>query len=306
MGRETSRSGIPRRKLARQAGLGIASAVAASAIGAAAPAPANAQTIPDTELLDFALNFEYLAGEFYLRAVTGRGLFYPGPVAEPLFFVTPGPVLVPANTLVPFQTAAIAFYAERLANDELAHVLFIQDVLTQVELPRPVTAYITEPMIDLTTSWTTLAVAAGLIVPGQTFNPFASEVDFLLGAYILEDLCVSLYAGLLAMLTTPANVAYAASILATEGYHAGAIRGYLANIGGGAATDGISALRARLSGVGDNGTAADGNPFNVSNADINGQAFRRTPQQALAIAYAGNTTGGGFFPSGVNGTIVTA
>jgi len=40
--------------------------------------------------------------------------------------------------------------------------------------------------------------------------------------------------------------------------------------------------------------------------DINGQAFRRTPQQVLAVVYGGNTSGGGFFPNGVNGTITTA
>ncbi|MBV9782595.1 MAG: ferritin-like domain-containing protein [Acidisphaera sp.] len=289
-----------------RAGKLVVAAAASAAAGAIASPSAQAQTFPDADLLNFALNLEYLGAEFYVRAVTGRGLYYNGALSLPLFHPAEGPILVPANTLVPFETPAIAYYAQRLANDELAHVGFIQDVLTQIEMSHPIIAYIGEPMIDLTTSWTTLAVAAGLIVPGQTFNPFASEVDFLLGAYFLEDLCVSAYAGLLDTLTSPANVAYTASILATEGFHAGAIRGYLSTIGAGVATDALSALRARLSGVGDNGTDANGNPFNFSNVDINGQAFRRTPQQVLAVVYGGNTSGGGFFPNGVNGTITTA
>ena len=167
-------------------------------------------------------------------------------------------------------------------------------------------AAIPEPAINLSTSFTTLAVAAGLITAGQTFNPFASELDFLLGAYIFEDVGVTAYAGAAALLTDPDNIAYGASILAIEAEHAGCIRGYLASIGGGAATDSISALRQSLSGVQDNGTnlsASGGNPFSFANDDYNGQVFRRTPQQVLNIVYGTSGTGvtsGLFFPNGVN------
>jgi len=291
-------SPVVRRQMFQQAGKIAAAVAVTAAAGAITSAPAEAQ-ITDVDIFNFALNFEYLGAEFYLRAVTGAGLAgLINSVPVPSGPGTPGTVLAPPNTLVPFQTPAVAYYAQRLANDELAHSRFIRDVLGSAAIP--------EPTIDLVTSWTTMAIAAGLIAPGQTFSPFASEVDFLLGAYILEDVCVTALAGAASQLTSPTNLTYAAGLLGTEGAHAGAIRGYLANIGGGAATDAISALRAKLSGVGDNGTAANGNPFNFTNVDFNGQSFRRTPQQVLAIAYGGNRTGGGFFPNGVNGTIVTS
>ncbi len=288
---------LERRGLMRRFGAGMASAAALGAISAGGTVltsrPARAAAITDGDVFNFALNLEYLEAEFYLRAVTGQGL------TSSLTGGTGTQGAVTGGALVPFQTPAVAYYAQRIANDELAHVRFLRDALGA--------SAVAEPTIDLMTSFTTLAVAAGLITQGQTFNPFASEVDFLLGAYIFEDVGVTAYAGAANVLTSPDSVAYAASVLAAEAYHAGAIRGYISNIGGGAATNAISALRATLSGVQDDfGTDADGNPFNITNLDINGQAFRRTPQQVLSIVYGGGTTSGLFFPNGMNGTIATA
>ncbi|WP_419758757.1 ferritin-like domain-containing protein [Acidisoma sp.] len=272
-----------------------AGAVALCALAGLASKPAKAQADADVNVLNFALNLEYLEAEYYLRAVTGAGLSaaYGGA----------GTAVVPTSTLVPFKTSAVAYWAQRIANDELAHVNFLRIALGAAAIP--------EPVIDLETSFTTLAVAAGLITAGQTFNPFASELDFLIGAYIFEDVGVTAYAGAAALLTEPNNIAYSASILAIEAEHAGCIRGYLASIGGGAATDAISALRQKLSGVQDNGTdlsGSGGNPFSFANDDYNGQVFRRTPQQVLNIVYGAPGTGvtsGLFFPNGVNGAVAS-
>jgi len=284
---------MQRRVVMRRFGASAAAigAIAASGLSLSGR-PARAQAITDADIFNFALNLEYLEAEYYLRAVTGSGL------AATLTTGTGTQGTVSGGALVPFKTPAVAYYAQRIANDELAHVTFIRDVLGA--------ASVAEPMIDLADSFTTLAIAAGLIVSGQTFNPFASELDFLLGAYIFEDVGVTAYAGAASSLTVPANIDYAASVLATEAYHAGAIRGYLSDIGAGVATDAISALRQSLGTVQDNGTNADGNPFNISNVDVNGQAFRRTPQQVLSIVYGGGTSGGLFFPAGMNGAVTVA
>jgi hypothetical protein len=275
-----------------------AGALAFGALSAMGGKSARAQSITDADVLNFALNLEYLEAEYYLRAVTGAGL------PSNLTGGSTGNVLAPANTLVPFQTTAIAYWAQRIANDELAHVTFLRRALV-AESGTPVA----EPQIDLEISFTTLAVAAGLITAGQTFNPFASELDFLIGAYIFEDVGVTAYAGAAALLTDPANIAYSASILAVEAEHAGLIRSYVAEIGGGGVTNAISALRQSLSGVQDNGTdlsASGGNPFSFANCDYNGQVFRRTPQEVLNIVYGASGSGvaaGLFFPAGVNGAV---
>jgi hypothetical protein len=287
---------VERRNLMQRLGAGVAGAAvlsAASTAGLVASSkPASAQASIDATVFNFALNLEYLEAEYYLRAVTGSGLS----ASMTSGAGTQGSVV--GGALVPFQNAAIAYWAQRIANDELAHTLFIRAALGS--------AAVAEPAIDLSTSFTTLATAAGLITSGQTFDPFASEVDFLLGAYVFEDVGCTAYAGAASLLTNPNDISYAASILAVEGYHAGALRARLSEIGGGAATNAISALRQKLSGVTDYGTDANGNPFNFVNDDFNGQVFRRTPGQVLAIVYGGGTAGGLFFPNGVNGSITTA
>ena len=276
-------SGIDRR------GLGLA-AVAAGVTMAASTVPAQAQAVTDTILMNFLLNFEYLGAEYYLRALTGTGLS----AADTSGVGATGSVS--GNGPVPFQSAAIAQYCQRFAVDELGHVRFLRTVLGS--------AAIAEPTINLSTAWTGLAIAAGLILPGQTFNPFSSDVAFLLGAYVIEDVCVTALTGSAALLTNPNNIEAAAGFLGIEAYQAGTIRTLLANLGAGAATNAISALRATLSGVGDEGTIIPGLSFNAVNADSESLAFRRTPAQVLAIAYSGGASGSfGFFPSRVNGSI---
>jgi hypothetical protein len=204
---------------------------------------------------------------------------------------------------VPFQSPAIAQYARRIAVDEMAHVNFIRQVLGSYA--------VAEPTIDLTASFTNLAIAAGLITAGQTFNPFSSDVAFLLGSFIFEDVGVTAYAGAAGSLTSPTNVTAAASILAIEAYHSGAIRTLLADLGAGVAVDAISNLRGTLSAaIGGPGTQAEqpllipGNNYNFEANDVNGLAFRRTTGQVLNIVYGGGAASNYlFFPNKINGVI---
>ena len=293
--------GASRRSFLRNTGIGaagIGAALAGSTGSALAVAPLPpGSTITDAEIFNFALNFEYLGAEYYLAAIGAA------PLPASLTGSSTGgtSVVLPPVTAVPFENQAIFYFAEQLAVDEYAHVTVIREVLGANS--------VAEPVIDLVNSWTTLAIAAGLIGPGQTFNPFESEVSFLLGAYVLEDVCVTALCGAAALIQDPTNLSYAASILGVEAYQIGMIRQRLSAIGGGAATNAISALRSSLSnkvspvGVDDFGTDANGNAFNFTNVDINAQAFRRSPQQVLSIVYGGGTTGGGFFPNGVSGVI---
>ena len=269
----------------------------------------------DLDVLNFALNLEYLEAEFYLRAVTGVGLSsFTTSAGVALGSATA--VSAPTTTLVPFSSPAVAYWAEKIANDELAHVRFLIE-----GIPAYGGTVAPEPAIDLMTSFNTLAEAAGLIPVGSpvgTFNPFASEVDFLLGAYIFEDVGVTAYAGAAGALSNPDIISYASSILAVEAMHAGLIRSYLAEIGGGQGTNAISALRQLLSNTQDNGTDLSmttdssgntGNAFAFVNADYNGQVFRRTPQQVLNVVYGAPGTGvtkGLFFPNGMSGAVTVS
>jgi hypothetical protein len=294
--------GVQRRRVLKRAAATAIGAAAVSAAGTAglmaSSTPAQAQTATDLAVLNFALNLEYLEAEYYLHAVTGSGL--PASLTSGLLnngsTGAGGTVTAPKGTaaLVPWTSTAVAYWAQQIANDELAHVTFLRSALGA--------AAVAEPAIDVQNSFNTLAQAAGL---GSTFNPYASEVGFLVGAYIFEDVGVTAYAGSAASLSAFA-LPYAASILAVEAYHSGAIRARLSEIGGGAATDAISAVRSKLSNIPDVGTLNPGNPFTIVNDDQNALAFRRTPQQVLSVVYGGGVNEGGFFPKGVNGSVTSA
>lgn len=283
---ETNVGGVPRRGV--MGGLGVAAVTAAALAATSGPALA-APT--DADIFNFALNFEYLGAELYLHALTGSGLGN----ADITGVGTLG--AVSAGGPVPFKSVAIQSYVQRLAVDELGHVRFIRAVLGAAAIARPA--------INLSTSWTTLAIAAGLIAPGQTFNPFADDISILLAAYVIEDVCVTALAGAARLLTNPDNVEAAAGLLGTEAYQAGAIRTLLSDLGAGVATDAISNLRATLSGKPDDiGTLIPGNAYNFVPNDVNSLAFRRTTTQVLNIAYGGGAAAGyGFFPNRVNGNI---
>ena len=290
-------TGTERRSLGRAA-LGAAAIGAMGLAGMALPVvTAQAQTITDVDIFNFALNLEYLEAEFYLRAATGSGLI----AADTTGTGALGSVTGGAR--VPFRSTYVQQYAEKIAIDEQVHVKFIRTVLGSAAVARPA--------IDFTNAFTGLAVAAGLIVPGQTFNPFADEISFLLGAFVFEDVGVTAYGGAAALINNRTLVSYAASVLAVEAYHGGAIRALLANLGGQAAVNKITALRAQLSNSGLPGegderalTTPGGNFYNIAPTDDQGQTFRRTPRQVLNIVYgAVNAPRGLFFPAGMTGTI---
>jgi hypothetical protein len=281
-----------RRGLMRSAGLGVAGAAAlgtAAGMGGLvlASQPALADEVGDDAILNFALNLEYLEGNFYAFAAHGHGLL--GGLTQGS--TTPG--MVTGGSEVPFQTSYIRQYALDIANDELAHVKFLRDALG----PKKVA----QPAIDLQKSFTTLAVAAGLIKPGQTFNPFADETSFLLGAFIFEDVGVTAYLGALSSITTPAYVQAAGAIMAVEAYHAATIRRLLASLGAGQAVQAISNLRASLSGANDDqGIMTPDGHLIVAPTDTNALAFARTTRQVLNVVYgAQNASSGLFYPNGI-------
>ncbi|MQA13445.1 MAG: ferritin-like domain-containing protein [Pseudonocardiaceae bacterium] len=278
------------------AGLGVAGTASLAGTASAQPDLLGGQpqqTGPsDAAILNFALNLEYLEAEFYLRAVTGEGL----PEGSVGGRGTPG--AVDGGRQVRFETRAVRQYAHEIAADEKAHVDFLRGALGEAAVSRP--------SINIDEAFTAAAMAAGLIEEGQQFDPYANEENFLLAAYVFEDVGVTAYKGAAPLVDNKTFLEAAAGILAVEAYHASNIRTSLAAKGLEAPSVKISDARDSLDGDTDldQGVVLDGS-LNIVPADANGIAFSRSAGQVLNIVYLTpeQATSGGFFPDGVNGSI---
>ncbi len=267
-------------------------------------ASAQASTPSDADILNFALNLEYLEANFYSYASTGS------PIDSSLMTGTGTQgAIIPGHKAALTSPLVIA-YSNEITKDEVNHVKFLRSALG--------TSAVAQPALDVSPggAFTTAAMAAGLITSG-TFDPYANDEAFLLGAYIFEDVGVTAYHGASPLISNKTYLDAAAGILAVEAYHAGLVRTALYALGlqqpapainPYPATAAISALRAKLDGTNsdDQGIAgANSTISNIVDADSNTVAYDRTTGQVLNIVYgtAAAAAGGLFFPNGMNGNI---
>ena len=300
----------------------------------------------DVDILNFALNLEYLEANYYTYAVAGAGIA----TSLQTGVGTQGAVLTGtgagAARAVSFTNQVIAQYAREIAADEIAHVTFLRNQLgasavaqPQINLSGSATVT-TAAGANVVGAFTAAARAAGVITGSgangaflatDIFDPFASDINFLIGSYLLTDVGVSAYRGSARLITNKTFLEASAGILATEAYHDGVIRSSLyaqgATIVGSNRTvidavNRISDSRDSLDGATDTdqGIAAvttTGTPpvsvvnpaiANLVPTDANGLTLGRTATQVLNVVYlaAGAPSSGGFFPTGVNGNIRTA
>lgn len=266
--------------------------------------------VTDADILNFALNLEYLEAQYYTLATSGQTIDQQG-VSITGGGGTAGTVTTkaggPASCKVPFTIPTVMAYANETAKEERNHVTFISSALG----PNAVAM----PNIDLYNSFNGLAKYASI---GTSFDPFASDVNFLLGSFIFEDVGVTAYNGAAPLITTASNLTAAAGILAVEAYHAGLVRTTLFGLDAQTPSAGINATatkianaRAMLDGTGNDDvglgtvTGSFGIQATIVDANYQSLAFSRTTAQVLSIVYAGGAAGagGGFFPNALNGTI---
>lgn len=231
----------------------------------------------EADILNFALNLEYLEAEFYTYATTGKsitsfGIGIKGGVngANP---ANGGTTKGGAKVTFSKDESILHDIATQIGADERAHVMLLRGALGS--------SAVAMPNIDLS------ALGFG----------FGSQNDFLRAARILEDIGVTAYSGAAGMLKTPDIITAAAGLLGAEAEHAAAIRTQIARLK--IATTGMDGV--------DLIPPPTGEARQVLSIKVSdGLIATRTAGEVLYLAFGGKAgvRQGGFFPTGLNGAIV--
>jgi hypothetical protein len=278
-----------------------------TATGSPTPTPSATVSYSDADVLAFALNLEYLEANFYLKAAFGTGLDADDTKGAD-DKATVGTVT--GGKKVSFTDPVIAQYARELAAEERGHVKFLRTQLGS--------AVVAQPDINIdggaSGAFTAAARAAGVVGSSGTFDPYASDQNFLLAAFLLEDIGPTAYRGAFAYMSNAVLIEAAAGIMATESYHAGLIRSTIYASGNStliANANKISDWRDSVDGTTDDdrGLNGSGGASQIApNDPQNAIVYGRTPGQVLNILFqsANAVTKGGFFPTGIKGKITTS
>src|SRR3954454_17603198 len=166
--------------------------------------------IEEVDILNFALNLEYLEAEFYTYATTGKsitgfGIGTKGRAngANPAHG---GTTKGGAKASFSKDESILHDIATQIGADERAHVVLLRGALGS--------SAVAMPHIDLS------ALGFG----------FENQNDFLRAARILEDAAVTAYAGAAGMLKTPDIITASGGFLGAEAEHAATIRTHIARL----------------------------------------------------------------------------
>lgn len=259
-------------RLTRRGFMGLmGSAAAVGALGTLGTGTAHAQSVPITDVLNFALNLEYLEANFYSICATGN------PISTSLSGTPTGAITgSPGKLSLDATTLALAL---ALTTDEQDHINDLRIAITQLG-GTPVA----QPAINY--------AAKGMIT---------TQAQFLATARQFTALGGSAYIGGASLLVTNASVlTTAAQILGAEGQHAGSINYQC--IKQGIASPALDAQDVPPS-------ATQYFTVSTSNGLAPGRNTSQVLGVAYSVSTAGTTTPptgttmGGFFPSGVNGNI---
>ena len=267
---------------------GAAALIASAGFMEMPKAFAQSATPSVSDVLNFALNLEYLEANFYYFAATGNTI----PTSSS---GTPtGPVTGTSAELTAAVQAnpTVLALATALYHDELNHIAVLQQTITSLGAESP----ITQPALNYAANGTVTTVA-----------------QFLAAARQFTALGNSAYAGAAVDLVSNTTVLTAAAqILGAEGQHLGAVNYQCI-------TENVTASFSTYTGTPSPYLDPMDQPPNptqyftvfLSGAEA-GFSPARTTSQDLGVVYGASTpsayaptgiTSGGFFPQGVNGNV---
>lgn len=292
---------------------------------AAPPAPAATvapYTPTDADRLNFVLQLYYLLGSYLQAGVDGKAL----PAA--LTGGSGAAGTVTGGRMVTLADPLLLSQLREVVADTVAQMGYLRRTLSGAATALPaidISGGQSGPFQAITVAFrgpNTAPAPAPTNAP-VFFDPYASEVDFLLGSLALSGIVVSAIADIarsISMAFAPQIVALASAAGARDAV----LRAALYKVGltemerpegergdptifdrsrfMSDARDSYDSDRNQDEGIGDEGYA------NILSVDDDRNALRRTPEQALSVVYASASpkAGGAFFPNGVNGLIRTS
>src|ERR1700757_4853890 len=235
--------------------------------------------IDEQDVLNFALNLEYLEAEFYTYATTGKSITSFGVGIKGR-----------ANGANPTEGGKTAGGKQVTFSD---NELFTRDIATQIGSDERAHVVLLRGALGSS------AVAMPNIDLGALGFGFGNQNDFLRAARILEDIGVTAYSGAAHMLKTPEIMMAAHGLLGAEAEHAAAIRTHIARLKiATTAMDGVDLV-----------PPPSGEARQVLSVKVSdGLIATRTAGEVLYLAFGGKAGAkqGGFFPTGLNGTIISS
>lgn len=203
-GEETEATAVASAFLSRRTMLGTLGAGALAAATLTLPAfPAWGREVSDVDILNFALNLEYLEAEFYTYAITGKSIEEVGIATGGKG--TPGPTT--GGRKADLTDPIVMAVARELAYDEQQHVLFLRSVLGKNAIAKP-----------------------ALNLMGMGIG-FANDAEYLTVGRAMEDTGTSAYTGASTLIKSKVILGAAARILSDEAYHMGNVRLLIAQKG---------------------------------------------------------------------------
>jgi hypothetical protein len=233
--------------------------------------PSNGPAPSLADVLNFALNLEYLEANYYSFIANGT------PIPSSQMGTNPG-AITGAIPKIAFSDPNVAALAAQFAAEELAHVTLLRSALQAAGITP-----VDQPALNLS----------------PYGNIITNDATFLAVSRSIETVGTSAYeGGIQYLVSSPAVVTVAAVIHDTEAQHEGVLRQFC--IAKGISSPAVDSYDRppTLSGTG---------IFNTS--QYTGFNTARNASEVLQILYAAaGKTGvskGGFFPNGLNGNVAT-
>lgn len=262
-------------------------------------APGPTYTANDSDRMNFALQINYLFAAYLFRGVFGTTL----PAGSTSGTGASGSVTGGSRVAL---TDPVADNLREIAYNVQAQIGYLRRVLGGATTAQPAIS------IAGGTSGPFQAIASTTAFPAAApFDPYASEINFLIGAVALADVIGGAMIDVVRQISDATQRGVLSGLVTAAAQHDVMIRFELFLRG---QTD--TKLYNTLNQMSDARDAFDSSQMdldqgigNSTNFNIiatnNGSTVRRTPEQVLGILFANqaSVTSGAFFPSGINGVI---